>query len=69
MWLAPVFIKKSYLNQTPKKNEVRKAETFLIDKDNITGLVLYKGYKILFKISSKYLLWGWEVNDIGSIDL
>lgn len=63
MWLAPLFIKKSYLNQTPKKNEVRKAEIFFIDKDNITGLVIYKGYKIsilklnAYNIFSK--LWQW----------
>ena len=63
MWLPPLFIKKSYLNQTPKKNEVRKAETFFIDKDKITGLVIYKGYKIsilklkAYNIFSK--VWRW----------
>lgn len=46
MWLTPLFIRKSYLNQIPKKNEPRKAEIFFMDKDNITILVIYKRYKI-----------------------
>ena len=46
MWLTPLFIKKSYLNQIPKKNELRKAEVFFMDKDDITILVIYKRYKI-----------------------
>lgn len=45
-WDTPHKKKKSFLNQIPKKNELRKAEMFFIDKDNLTDLVIYKGYEI-----------------------